>query len=60
VKNRFACAAVSWLRGVTGDDAYDKYLEHHARNHPDTSPMTREVFFAFLLEQKWSGINRCC
>jgi uncharacterized short protein YbdD (DUF466 family) len=58
--NRFVCSAVSWLRGVTGDDAYDKYLAHHARNHPDAQPMSREVFFDFLLEQKWSGVNRCC
>jgi hypothetical protein len=39
--NRFVCSAVSWLRGVTGDDAYDKYLAHHERNHPDAQPSGR-------------------
>ena len=26
-------ATVGWLRAVSGDDAYESYLTHHARAH---------------------------
>jgi len=57
----FARQVVAWLRGVTGDDAYDRYLEHHARAHPDRPPLSRKEFFDEQLAMKWSGgVNRCC
>jgi uncharacterized short protein YbdD (DUF466 family) len=48
------------LRRITGDDAYDRYLDRHRRIHPDLPPLDREEFYISELDRKWSGINRCC
>ncbi len=50
----------AWLRAVSGDDAYEKYLLRHAATHPDAPLLSREAFFEAQLLQKWSGVNRCC
>jgi uncharacterized short protein YbdD (DUF466 family) len=49
-----------FMREVTGDDAYERYLERHRRTHPDVTPLTEKEFFASEQERKWDGINRCC
>ena len=49
-----------WLREVSGDDAYERYLCHHARAHPGVHAPSRREFYAQELQRKWSGINRCC
>jgi uncharacterized short protein YbdD (DUF466 family) len=51
--------AAGWLRGVSGDDAYDRYLTHHARTHAGP-PLSRPAFHREREERKWSGITRCC
>ncbi|MFO7277356.1 MAG: YbdD/YjiX family protein [Pseudomonadota bacterium] len=48
------------LRCATGDDAYERYLEHHRRTHPDRPPLSRREFFIEEQRRKWSGVNRCC
>jgi uncharacterized short protein YbdD (DUF466 family) len=48
------------LREATGDDAYERYLRHHARVHPGQAPLSRKAYFAEELERKWSGPRRCC
>jgi Protein of unknown function (DUF466). len=35
----------AWLRAVSGDDAYERYLAHHAAAHPDRAPLDRRAFF---------------
>ena len=35
----------AWLREVSGDDAYERYLAHHAAAHPDRAPLGRRAFF---------------
>jgi uncharacterized short protein YbdD (DUF466 family) len=57
---QFLSAGFSLLRGVTGDDAYDRYLEHHQRTHPDDTPLTAAEFFKAQLEQKFSCVSGCC
>lgn len=52
-------AAVGWLRAVSGDDAYERYLTHHARAH-EGPPLSRRTFYAEREAAKWSGISRCC
>jgi len=52
-------AASGWLRGLSGDDAYDRYLTHHAQAHSGP-PLTRPAFYREREERKWSGITRCC
>jgi uncharacterized short protein YbdD (DUF466 family) len=48
------------LRGISGDDAYERYLDHHRRQHPDTAPLERAVFHVTEAERRWSQVNRCC
>lgn len=52
-------AAAGWLRALSGDDAYERYLTHHARAHAG-APLSRRAFYAQREERKWSGISRCC
>jgi uncharacterized short protein YbdD (DUF466 family) len=49
-----------YLREVSGDDAYERYLQHLARFHPGDKPMTRAEHFKFTQEQKWDRVSRCC
>ena len=56
---RAIAATVAWLRAVSGDDAYERYLTHHARAH-EGPPLDRRAFYADREKRKWSGISRCC
>jgi uncharacterized short protein YbdD (DUF466 family) len=49
-----------WLRAVSGDDAYEQYLLHHAKRHAGTAPLGRRAFYVEREANKWNGINRCC
>jgi uncharacterized short protein YbdD (DUF466 family) len=57
---RSATAAWRMLRHVSGDDAYERYVEHCRRCHPRQVPAGRREFHAARLTGKWSGIARCC
>jgi len=52
------------IRRLSGDDAYDRYLKHHAAFHATSvdapPPLSRKDFFKLWQENKWDGINRCC
>ncbi|MGH8559681.1 MAG: CstA-like transporter-associated (seleno)protein [Methylococcales bacterium] len=54
------------LRRLSGDDAYERYLEHQVRchatgaNHPHSEALSRAEFFRQRLEHKWDGVKRCC
>ncbi len=48
------------IRELSGDDGYERYLEHHAAAHPDTPPLSRTAWFAYEQQQKWTGVKRCC
>jgi uncharacterized short protein YbdD (DUF466 family) len=48
------------MRSVSGDDAYERYRERHARTHPDVPPLSPAQFFADEQDRKWSGVSRCC
>ncbi len=54
------------VRRLSGDDAYERYLEHYAHcpahgGDPEgTGPLNRAAFFKQWQEQKWNGIKRCC
>ena len=56
----FLSAGLSLLRGVTGDDAYEKYVAHMQRTQPQEQPMSAEAFFRAQLDQKWNCVNGCC
>lgn len=57
---QFLSAGLSLLRGVTGDDAYEKYLAHMSTSAPGETPLTAREFYRAQLENKWSCINGCC
>lgn len=57
---QFLSSGLSLLRGVTGDDAYEKYLAHMQANESGVTPMTEKEFFRAQMEQKWSCISGCC
>jgi uncharacterized short protein YbdD (DUF466 family) len=52
----------SWcaLRELSGDDAYERYLAHHAVTHPEQAPLDRAAFFREEQKRKWDGVRRCC
>jgi uncharacterized short protein YbdD (DUF466 family) len=52
--------AWGWLRRISGDDAYERYLVHRALRHPDAPCVSRREFCADEERRKWSGISRCC
>lgn len=50
-----------WLRQVSGDDAYERYLAHWRAAHAGCgAPLTRAEFFRGEQDRKWSRIRRCC
>jgi uncharacterized short protein YbdD (DUF466 family) len=57
---QFLSSGLSLLRGVTGDDAYEKYVAHMRTREPDTEPMSAREFYKTQMEQKWNCISGCC
>ena len=48
------------LRSITGDDAYERYLEHCRDRHPGVVPLDRGTFYRAELDRRWKEVNRCC
>ncbi len=48
------------IRQLSGDDAYERYLAHHAQAHRAETPLNRAEFFNQEQERKWNGVRRCC
>lgn len=52
------------IRQLSGDDAYERYLErYHRQEHTcdcSTVPLTRAEFFRQWQDAKWHGVKRCC
>lgn len=49
-----------YLRQVTGDDAYERYITHQKLAHAGEPPLTRQQFFKQRQDEKWSKVSRCC
>ena len=49
-----------FVRRLSGDDAYERYLAHHAACHAEMPPLSRKEYFQRQQQQKWNGIRRCC
>ena len=48
-------------RLIVGVPDYDLYLAQMKRTHPDTTPMSREAFFAERMQARYGrGASRCC
>lgn len=50
----------SLLRTLASDDAYERYLEHHAQAHAGKQPLDRRAFYLREQQRKWTGVSRCC
>lgn len=50
------------VRRLSGDDAYERYLEHWCEHHAtdEAQPLSRRAFFNAEQERKWNGVRRCC
>jgi uncharacterized short protein YbdD (DUF466 family) len=48
------------LRELATDDAYERYLAHHAQAHREMQPLSRSEFYLRQQQNKWSGVSRCC
>lgn len=49
------------IRQITGDDAYERYLQHWRATHAtDETPLDRKEFFRREQQRRWSGVRRCC
>jgi uncharacterized short protein YbdD (DUF466 family) len=54
------------IRQLSGDDAYERYLQHYAEHHQYGSegrnepPLSKEAFFKEWQDKKWTGVKRCC
>jgi len=59
---------ILWLniRQLSGDDAYERYLQHYVEHHQYGSvggvepPLSKEAFFKEWQDKKWTGVKRCC
>ena len=50
-----------WFRGVTGADAYERYLDHHRRSGHDHPPMTEKQFWRAKTDfQENNPSASCC
>jgi uncharacterized short protein YbdD (DUF466 family) len=59
MKNFFRSAWL-WVRELATDDAYERYLGHHAEAHSDEMPLSASEFYLNQQQCKWSGVQRCC
>jgi uncharacterized short protein YbdD (DUF466 family) len=48
------------IRQLSGDDAYERYVQHHSQCHGDQPMLDRRAFYIEEQQRKWSGIKRCC
>jgi uncharacterized short protein YbdD (DUF466 family) len=56
-----------WLRQVSGDAAYENYLQKLGQDHSSEicthgseGPVSEEKFYLERLRRQHTGINRCC
>jgi uncharacterized short protein YbdD (DUF466 family) len=55
-----------FIRHLSGDDAYERYLKHFAERHQPNcihaseQPLTKKAFFKHWQDEKWDGVKRCC
>jgi uncharacterized short protein YbdD (DUF466 family) len=51
----------SVIRALSGDDAYERYLEHCREHHPASTPLDRRAFYLREQERRYSdGPTGCC
>lgn len=49
-----------YLKEVSGENAYDWYLQSHKATHPDKPPLTRGEFYRWRQDEKYSKPGSRC
>lgn len=58
---RSARSAWQIARGIVGETAYERYLEHHHRHHPDETPLGEREFWRRHIDRgDTEPGSRCC
>ncbi|MEQ8233550.1 MAG: YbdD/YjiX family protein [Gammaproteobacteria bacterium] len=57
---RLLAALGDYLRWLNGDCAYERWVAHLRRHHPQAPVPSRAAFYRDELERRWSGVRRCC
>jgi len=49
-----------FIRRLSGDDAYERYLQQYVEHGHEEPPLSKEAFFKQWQDNKWKGVKRCC
>jgi uncharacterized short protein YbdD (DUF466 family) len=49
-----------YLKEISGENAYDRYLQAHLATHPDKPPMSRAEFYRHRQDEKYSNPGSRC
>jgi len=49
-----------YLKEVSGENAYDRYLEKHRATHPEKEPWGRGEFYRWLQDEKYANPGSRC
>lgn len=60
VPENFLLYLWGYLKEVSGENAYDRYLAVHARTHPDKPPMSRKDFYRKRMDEKYNNPGSRC
>jgi uncharacterized short protein YbdD (DUF466 family) len=52
--------AWEYLKEISGENSYDRYLQTHAATHPGKSPMTRSEFYRARQDEKFANPGSRC
>ena len=53
-------SAWEYLKEVSGENAYDRYLERHRATHPWKEPLKRGEFYRRRQDEKYSNLGSRC
>jgi uncharacterized short protein YbdD (DUF466 family) len=49
-----------YLKEISGENAYDRYLALHMATHPERPPMTRGEFYRHRQDEKYNNPGSRC
>jgi len=52
--------AWEYLKEISGENAYERYLAVHAATHPDRPPMSRGEFYRWRQDEKYNNLGSRC
>ena len=52
--------AWEYLKEISGENAYDRYLAVHAATHPDKPAMSRSEFYRWRQDDKYNNPGSRC